>query len=291
MSEPTPRVPGAAPSRLHVVPPSGPVPAERLERGRRRDRCRVPEPTRSARSDGPGIVAGRGAYLARRQTLGDAGREGEAEQMPGEAAAGGGDGASRRCASGKSWGAARQRDARPRRRVPRGRPLDRLQASDPSLEDEVRNLLVGRETIESGLREDQVALDGDLESPTAALDELDLRVREDGRDLGGQTGRLRSVVSLHAEFDRDVHVGCSWCASGTEGRGAGPRSSVTLPALARSGPLWPGLEQSGPAPTTAELISWDGKSPHLHPQTVAITVSKRPVGLLEEPVRASVRHH
>jgi len=83
-------------------------------------------------------------------------------------------------------------------------------------EQQVRNLLVLREPLLRLLREDELAVDGDLEDPASRLDELDLDVGVERLQLGGQTDRLGLVVSLHAVLDRDLHR-CSWCFLGVCG--------------------------------------------------------------------------
>ena len=50
-----------------------------------------------------------------------------------------------------------------------------------------------------------VAVGDDDEVAAATGDELDLGVGELVTNRGGQTGRPRFVVSLHAVFDADVH--------------------------------------------------------------------------------------
>ena len=72
-------------------------------------------------------------------------------------------------------------------------------------EDQVGDLLVGGEAILRHLGEDLFALQGDLEDPPGALDQLDLGVRVSSLDLGGQTDRLGLVVSLRAVLDRELH--------------------------------------------------------------------------------------
>ena len=55
---------------------------------------------------------------------------------------------------------------------------------------------------------DREAMDAaDLERATLRLDELDLGAGERLLELGGQTGRLGEVVSLHAVLDADLHAG------------------------------------------------------------------------------------
>jgi len=54
------------------------------------------------------------------------------------------------------------------------------------------------------LREDQLAVRGDVENPVVALDELGLRA-ERLLDLGRHTAGLRQVVSAHAVGDGDAH--------------------------------------------------------------------------------------
>ena len=52
------------------------------------------------------------------------------------------------------------------------------------------DLLVGRETIELSLGENELAVDFDFEAATTALNALDRRIREHREDFSGQTGRL-----------------------------------------------------------------------------------------------------
>jgi hypothetical protein len=73
--------------------------------------------------------------------------------------------------------------------------------------EEVRDLLVGGEALRGELRVHGLAVDVDLERPALGLDELDLGPGEGLLQLGGQTGRLGEVVSLHAVLDADLHVG------------------------------------------------------------------------------------
>lgn len=53
---------------------------------------------------------------------------------------------------------------------------------------------------------DQLAIHDDLEYAAAARDHLDLDAVQLRFQLGGQTGRLRLVVSNRAVFDRDFHT-------------------------------------------------------------------------------------
>jgi len=78
--------------------------------------------------------------------------------------------------------------------------------SGQRFDDELRDLLVRGEAPGRGLREDERTVDGDLEATAAALDLVDGDPGEGLGEFGGQTGRLRGVVSLHAEFDRDVQL-------------------------------------------------------------------------------------
>ena len=68
----------------------------------------------------------------------------------------------------------------------------------------VENLIVFGETVDSMLAEDHVAIDNNVENAAGPLDErgVDITVI---LDCGGQTGRLRFVVSLHAVGDGDFH--------------------------------------------------------------------------------------
>lgn len=65
--------------------------------------------------------------------------------------------------------------------------------------------MIGGKASELCLRENKLAVHFDLEAAAAAFDALDLRIGKGGQDLSGQTGRLRGVVSLQAEFDGYVH--------------------------------------------------------------------------------------
>jgi len=65
--------------------------------------------------------------------------------------------------------------------------------------------LVFREAPGPLLRVHESALYRDLEHSSRSFDELDLDSVESLLKLGDQTGRLRVIVSLHTEFDLDVH--------------------------------------------------------------------------------------
>ena len=56
------------------------------------------------------------------------------------------------------------------------------------------------------LGKDLAAVDGDDELPSPAFDQFGVDA-EFILQRGGQTGRLRKVVSFYAVFDRDVHLG------------------------------------------------------------------------------------
>jgi hypothetical protein len=87
-------------------------------------------------------------------------------------------------------------------------PPTRSPPAARSLEEELGDLLVRRETAERQLREDLLAVERDLERALVALDELgvDLVVGQRGLQLGDQTGRLGQVVSGHAVLDADLHA-------------------------------------------------------------------------------------
>jgi len=76
---------------------------------------------------------------------------------------------------------------------------------DASVQEQVRDLLVGREALERELREDEPAVDRDLEGAAFRRDALDFGTRERGLEFSGQTDRLGQVVSLDAVLDRDLH--------------------------------------------------------------------------------------
>ena len=71
--------------------------------------------------------------------------------------------------------------------------------------DQGRNFLVGGKALETQLGEDQPGLDSDLETPACPLDEFDLDAGDRCLQFGGQTGRLRQVVSHGAVLDSGVH--------------------------------------------------------------------------------------
>ena len=71
--------------------------------------------------------------------------------------------------------------------------------------DQRGHLAVGRESTQLELAEHLAAVDEDLESPPLGLLELDLRPGKGPGQLGGQTGRLGFVVSLHAVLDGELH--------------------------------------------------------------------------------------
>ena len=75
-----------------------------------------------------------------------------------------------------------------------------------SLTQEGRDLLVGREALRRELREHRLPFPDHLERAALRLDELDLRTGERRLQLGGQTDRLRLVVSLHAVLDHELHA-------------------------------------------------------------------------------------
>ena len=70
--------------------------------------------------------------------------------------------------------------------------------------------MVGGETIRLQLREDGLSVDGHLKGAATALHGFDLRVGEGLLDFGGQTGRLREVVSLGAVLDANFHSVTPW---------------------------------------------------------------------------------
>jgi len=86
------------------------------------------------------------------------------------------------------------------------------------LAEHLRDLLVGRKSFQAGLREDESSVDGDLENPTFRRHEFDLCPGKCLLKFGGQTGRLRQVISLHAVLDRDLHWNSSR-GSGDDGFG------------------------------------------------------------------------
>jgi hypothetical protein len=55
------------------------------------------------------------------------------------------------------------------------------------------------------LGEDEPSVGENLEGSTARRHELDLAALEAALELGGQTVRLRAVVSLDAVFDPEAH--------------------------------------------------------------------------------------
>lgn len=66
--------------------------------------------------------------------------------------------------------------------------------------------VLGRELVtHPPLVPELLAVGDDDEVAAVTLDEADLRVRMSLFDPGGQTGRLRSVVSTHAVLDADLH--------------------------------------------------------------------------------------
>lgn len=67
------------------------------------------------------------------------------------------------------------------------------------------DLLVGGKALQRLLREQQSAVERDLEDATLGRDQLDLGTREGGLQLGGQTDRLGGVVSLDAVLDLELH--------------------------------------------------------------------------------------
>jgi hypothetical protein len=78
--------------------------------------------------------------------------------------------------------------------------------------------LVGGEALRRELRVHERAVDRNLECAALRLDELDLGIGESALDLGGQTDRLRQVVSLDAVLDRDLHRRASIFARQRRGR-------------------------------------------------------------------------
>lgn len=76
-----------------------------------------------------------------------------------------------------------------------------------STDQERRELLVGRKPPELQLREDDAPVLRHLEGAGVATNEFDVDrlVAEGLLEFGGQTGRLREVVSAHAVFDADLH--------------------------------------------------------------------------------------
>jgi hypothetical protein len=65
--------------------------------------------------------------------------------------------------------------------------------------------LVLGESSRSQLGVDQVFPEGDLESATGTLDELDFDAGEGLFEFSDQTGRLGEVVSACAVFDAELH--------------------------------------------------------------------------------------
>lgn len=78
--------------------------------------------------------------------------------------------------------------------------------SPGSSREQVGDLLVRGEALRRELREHRTTVHPDFEGAAPRLDQLDLRLGVQGLDLGGQTDRLRLVVSLDAVLDRDAHV-------------------------------------------------------------------------------------
>lgn len=99
-----------------------------------------------------------------------------------------------------------------------------LTPSCVALHDEPRDLLVLREPVQAGLGEDPPPVEVDLEDAPAGRHERELDPGERRAELGGQTVRLRGVVSLRAVFDADVHGG--WGSRGAERRRGGERALV-----------------------------------------------------------------
>ena len=76
----------------------------------------------------------------------------------------------------------------------------------------------GEAAIAASLVPKTLAVDGHDEITAPALDEFDLGIAMSVLNAGGQTGRLRTVVSHHAVFDTDFHYfsfyACGSVASG-----------------------------------------------------------------------------
>ncbi|MFT5151237.1 MAG: hypothetical protein ACI841_001224, partial [Planctomycetota bacterium] len=92
--------------------------------------------------------------------------------------------------------------------------------------------MVGREAVQVQLREDLLAVDGNLEGSPTGFDEFTFGVRENSFQFRGQTGRLGTVVSHRAVFDRDLHS--AWLAV-LVARGIGLRRLLASKVAAASG--------------------------------------------------------
>ena len=92
-----------------------------------------------------------------------------------------------------------------------------------------RDFLVGGKAIEAQLREDELAVDRDLETAARALHQLHLEAGDHFLQFGGQTGRLGQVVSHAAVLDSGVH----YRSRSRRWSGRMGRESATLRALAR----------------------------------------------------------
>src|SRR6185369_6224489 len=111
-------------------------------------------------------------------------------------------------------------------------------ASPPqSRAEQARNLLVSGEALQRELRVHELSVDRDLERTALRLDELDLGIGERALDLGGQTDRLRQVVSLNAVLDRDLHGSAHILSTRSRGRNrprlATPEGVQEVSTLAR----------------------------------------------------------
>ena len=139
--------------------------------------------------------------------------------------------------------------------------------SGGGFEDELRDFLVGRETVQGGLREEELPVDGDLESASAPLHEGHAGAVERALEFSSQTGCLRGVVSLGAVLDLDVHLGlaagvfgCRSCGPvhGTGHRRRGTRSPFPGLDGCTWGPILPRLgiesEMLGESHDTAEVV-------------------------------------
>jgi hypothetical protein len=92
-------------------------------------------------------------------------------------------------------------------RCPGRKPSRSIRRLPGSVQQQLRDLLIGREAALLELRENLVAVLEDLEGPCGTGFELDFDgfVLECLLDFGGQTGRLGQVVSAQAVFDADLH--------------------------------------------------------------------------------------
>jgi hypothetical protein len=134
--------------------------------------------------------------------------------------------------------------AGPRRRV--------SAVSAIALHDQPRHLLVLGEPVEVSLREDPTSIEVHLEDAPAGGHERDVDPGERGAELGGQTVRLRRVVSLRAVLDADVHGGAGRGGS-YGGEGAGVRRRRRRPLGPNSGS---GAPVTGTFAADARVRSW-----------------------------------